>query len=577
MNKTFQIFEQLKNEVVAINENYLKQVKFENQQFEINLLDKIYKKSIQQKDRLDSIVHQINHLNELFDQNLAWLHLNIQDSELLEQKLKKLKNNHEKKIIKLKLKHKKLKQNLDLKLQNYSIKIKQKITKHKELASKHEKILEDKIVQKNKTLIQNQKKKFDIYQKELENLVFKKENQLAIALQEYEKSLSNINENYEIISQKQKQILENEYLKKIEKVEKKFQGKESKIFNKIRFLNSLKKLNNWSFYQKLDSKFYEWIIKNKLIFMIAIFALIVGSIYPKFFYYENWLNNILQQNIVIGFLAIGMTFVIITGSIDLSVGSSMALIGGITLYLHKVYSYSLAVSVVIGLIIALTISFVIGFLSSYGKLQSFIVTLVGLIVFRGLLNIILKGSPVTVIDNSFINFLGNGKILYIPSTVVVFTVVTVFLMFILKFTKLGRYIYATGSNKIAAKVSGIQTKIVTTTVFVILGMMIFLASLSYIGNVKSIEPQSANGFELSAIAAVVLGGTSLNGGKGSIGKTIIGWLLISILNNALVFLRVDANLQLVFRGVIILLAVLFDKQFNFKNLYLNFLTRIRGY
>ncbi|MGY6172355.1 ABC transporter permease subunit [Candidatus Mycoplasma pogonae] len=573
MSKSLDYIDNLIYKPIHENEERLKDLKFENQITIEKHLDKVRKRAVLYQDKNNYLKNKINNLeNKIIDIQAKMLLDNQTKSAIAETTL-----SYKTKAEKLKTKLVQQEKILETKLQNYSQKIKQQIIIFEKYAQNKEIQLAQKITEKNEQILQQQNIKY----KNLKLEIAQNNEQYQKALQDLHnqktEEINAIKKQDSLIFSKQLLLINHKYDGLENKLKLQHQKTENKLLQPVKTSNYLNNFKNIAFYKKVDNSLLNWIFKNKLIFLILIFALIVGSIYPRFFYLENWLNNILQQNVVVGLLAIGMTFIILTGSIDLSVGSTMALSGGIALYLHTTNELSLGLSLIIGLIIALALSLAMGFLSSYGKLQSFIVTLVGLLVFRGILNVVLEGKPVSIRGNEFINFLGNGTILAIPSMVFIFIIVTLILMFILKWTKFGRYVYATGTNKVASKASGIKTKLIITSVFGISGLMIFLASLGYIGNVKSIEPQTGVGYELSAIAAVVLGGTSLSGGKGSIGKTIIGWLLISILNNALVFLRVDSNMQLVFRGVIILLAVLFDNQFNVKSKFVNILTRVRGY
>ncbi len=326
---------------------------------------------------------------------------------------------------------------------------------------------------------------------------------------------------------------------------------------KVKFME----FNEIEHYKSFGEKLLGFINNSKLIIGILIFAIIVGMIYPRFFLSSNWLNNILNQNITGGLLAIGMTFIILVGGIDLSVGSSIALTGAIMLGLFT-SGMNIAGAIIIGAILAISVGFIMGILSSFGKLQAFIVTLVGMLVLRGGNYLYLDGSPVTIYDVPIFNWLGTGTVGALPSSVFLFIIVAIITYFLLKWTRFGRHVYAVGSNKNAARISGIKTQWIITATFTIGGLMVAMAALTYIGNVKSIAPTTGNGFELDAIAAVVLGGTSLQGGKGGIIKTVVGWLVISILANILIFLGLDSNVQLIVKGGVILLAVLLDNNYE---------------
>ncbi|WP_371246421.1 hypothetical protein ACA758_00140 [Mycoplasmopsis agassizii] len=535
--------------------------------------DKVHKLAMKLNNKKENIVNKaqtkINKLNMQINKlDVAYLSQKISDEEFKKRKQEFLNKIRETRSYfkNLYISKNKL---FDDQLLEFTKKQRSKVeTLKKELEDHNLKKSNDlkKQIHQIKKQNENQLSKLKTGFDKLANELTVKENQIN---NDYKKEINYVNSiSKNVVSDENKKIkileLQNKKEKQIKKLNTIYNIKNEALIFKKRISNYFANLFSINNLINFDKKIKTWILNNKLIFVIIIFAIIVGAIHPLFFSSQNWLNNILNQNIAVGLLAIGMTFIILTGGIDLSVGSAIGFSAGLMLYLNQVVGINLGGSIVIGFLLAISIGLFNGFLSSYGKLQSFIVTLVGLLVFRGLLNVMLGGSPVSISNNDTISFLNTGTIGVLPSALFIFIFITIFLIFILKFTRFGRYIYATGSNKNAAKASGIKTKWIITSAFVIGGILVGLASVAYIGNVQSVEPQTGNGFELSAIAAVVLGGTSLTGGKGTITKTIIGWLLISVLNNALVFLNVDSNLQLVFRGIIILVAVLLDKNFDFK-------------
>lgn len=338
-------------------------------------------------------------------------------------------------------------------------------------------------------------------------------------------------------------------------------------FKKAKLDTKITKFGDYSKFKQFDKKFLGILNGNKLIIAIIIFSLIVGFINPAFFAPSNWFNNIMGNNVYFGLLAIGMTFVILIGGIDLSVGSGLALSGSIMLLLFK-SGLPIYVAILIGIIVSVAISLIMGVIISYGKFQAFIVTLVGLLVLSGINKVILDGSPVSV-SNDFINLLGSSINGIFPVVLFIFIAVLLLAYFALRWTKYGRKIYATGSNVEAARVSGINVKWIITSTFLISGITVALASLVYIAQIKSVSPTTGSGFELDAIAAVVLGGTSLAGGKGSVVKTMVGWLVISMLGNIFVFLGLDSNIQLIAKGAIILVAIFLDKNFSLYSKLIN--------
>lgn len=326
---------------------------------------------------------------------------------------------------------------------------------------------------------------------------------------------------------------------------------------------SATKFTNYSSLKKCDNKLLNILNNNKLIIGILLFSFIVGFINPSFFSASNWLNNIMGNNSYYGLLAIGMTFVILVGGIDLSVGSGLALSGAIILTLFQ-SGMSIWLAMLIGFIASISIGLLMGYIVSYGKFQAFIVTLIGLLVLSGLNRVLLAGSPISV-DDQVINAIGSSINNVFPVTLLILIIVFAIALITLRFTKFGRKIYATGSNYDAARVSGINVKWIVMSTFMISGITVALAGLTYVSQVKSISPTTGSGFELDAIAAVVLGGTSLVGGKGSIVRTMIGWLVISMLGNIFVFLGLDSNIQLIAKGAIILVAIFLDKNLGVWN------------
>ena len=345
----------------------------------------------------------------------------------------------------------------------------------------------------------------------------------------------------------------------IEKLKKLNQEKE---INHIVF--SLTAFTRYKGFHNLLKSVFKFLNENKLMLLILLISIIVGFLQPVFFTKRNIFTNIFKNNVVIGIMAIGMTFVILTGGIDLSVGSLIGfsgiysmgfLIGGMPTILA--FMLGILLSIVIGLISGLLVSLI--------KLPPFIITLVGLLSIRGIIYIYADGAPKTQIGNSTFDFINNTTTLGLPFVVLILIVFVFIGMFILKFTKFGRNVYSVGGNKEAAKLSGINTKMIITSVYVISGLMAGIASLFYASKISSVGPTAGNSYELDVIAAVVLGGTSLEGGKGGVGKTFLGWLVISTLSNALIILGFNSNWQLVFKGLIILVAVILDKNFGIIN------------
>lgn len=297
---------------------------------------------------------------------------------------------------------------------------------------------------------------------------------------------------------------------------------------------------------------------------ISLFALIgiVSAINPKFLTMYNILN-IFRQVSIIGLIAFGMTFVIITGGIDLSVGATLALTSMI-MGLMIVKGTSDLVAIPVALLLGVIFGGINGVLISRVKLQPFIATLATMTMFRGITMIISNGIPAMELTrkSSVLNFFSQGKILNIPFPMILLIVFLIILLLLLQNTVFGRGVYAVGGNEEAARLSSIPVNKVKILVYVVSGFMSALAGIILTSRLSSAQPTAGTGFELDAIAAVVIGGTSLSGGKGKIFGTFLGVLIIGVLNNGLNIIGVSAFYQQFIKGLVILLAVILDRKSN---------------
>jgi ribose/xylose/arabinose/galactoside ABC-type transport system permease subunit len=293
-------------------------------------------------------------------------------------------------------------------------------------------------------------------------------------------------------------------------------------------------------------------------FIILCVVLTIAS--PAFMTVDNILN-ILRQVSIIGIISVGMTFVIINGGIDLSVGSVLALSAVVATSFAHPDSYPLIVPIVIGMLVGTACGAVNGFVIAKWNIAPFIVTLGMMTVARGLTLVYTGGRPVTDLSEGYTN-LGGGHILGIPIPIIFFIVVALIGSFILKFTKFGRYVFASGGNEQATKVSGINVNWVKIGVYSIVGLASGLAGILLSSRVMTGSPVLGTMYELDAIAAVVIGGTSLAGGIGSVGGTILGVLIVGVMNNGLDLLNVSSYYQQILKGLIIVLAVLLDHKKN---------------
>ena len=277
---------------------------------------------------------------------------------------------------------------------------------------------------------------------------------------------------------------------------------------------------------------------------------------PVFFTIPNLLN-ILQQSSINALIALGMTLVIISGGIDLSVGPAAALsaVLGATMMVAGV-PVPLAILATLG--IGAICGVFSGSLVAYAGLQPFIVTLGGLSLFRAIALIYTGGNPVFGIPTEFRSLI-NSEIFGIPTPIVIVAVIALVLWTVMNKTPLGEYILAVGGNEEAARVAGVPVKRTKVTVFVISGTLASLASLILSGRLGAAEPTIGNLWELDAIAAAAIGGASLMGGKGSVVGTIIGAIILGALRNGLTLLNIQAFYQLLATGLIIIIAMLIDR------------------
>ncbi len=276
----------------------------------------------------------------------------------------------------------------------------------------------------------------------------------------------------------------------------------------------------------------------------------------KFLSTSNLLNVLVQLSVV-GIAAVGGTFVIITSGIDLSVGSNVALSGMVAAYTMKQFG----VNGLVGVLVALAIGALVGAINGASitalRLTPFIATLAVLAMGRGLTQQVSQGQTIFGFPPSF-TFLGNGRIAGVQAPVVITLIVFAVGWFVLTRTTFGQQVYAVGGNREAARLAGIPVKRIIFSVYVLAGLCAGLAAVVLAGRLNSALSSSATGLELQVIAAVVIGGTSLFGGRGSLVGTFIGALLIGVINNGLTLLNVNPFWTQFIQGVVIFVAVLLD-------------------
>ena len=305
---------------------------------------------------------------------------------------------------------------------------------------------------------------------------------------------------------------------------------------------------------------------------LIILCLVISLLSDKFLTSTNaW--NVMRQISVNICISVGMTLVVLTAGIDLSIGSVLALCGAITAGLLKngielsssnlYIGFTILGATVAGLLVGALIGWFNGWTITKFKVPPFVATLAMLTIARGLTMLWTKGFPITGLGENFAH-LGTGWFLGIPLPVWISGIIVFIAVIITNKTKLGRYIYAIGGNENAATLSGINIKRIKIAVYTIAGALAAVGGLLVTSRLDAAQPNAGTGYELDSIAAVVIGGTSLSGGRGSVLGTVLGAVIIGVLNNGLVLLNVSPFWQQVVKGFVILTAVVIDKA-NSKN------------
>jgi ribose transport system permease protein len=293
-----------------------------------------------------------------------------------------------------------------------------------------------------------------------------------------------------------------------------------------------------------------------IVIAFLIICAVMTILSPVFLTLTN-IRNVVRQSSIFGVMAIGMTFVILTGGIDLSVGSVLAIAGAIAAGMLKGGAGMLPV-VALALVIGIGCGLANGLIITIGRIAPFVVTLGMMSIARSLTLIYTKGYPISGFSGPF-RFIGGGDIASIPFPIIVFALTVVIAWLILTQTRLGRYTYAIGGNEETVKLSGINSNRYKVIVYVISGITAAMSALILTSRLNSAEPVAGQGYELDVIAAVVIGGTSLSGGTGSVWGTLIGALLIGVINNGMNLLGISPYFQLLVKGLIIIGAVLLDR------------------
>lgn len=311
--------------------------------------------------------------------------------------------------------------------------------------------------------------------------------------------------------------------------------------------------------------------KYAIIGILLLFVILLSILTRGTFLGPQNLINVIRQVAAIGIIATGMTFVIIINGIDLSVGSIVAVSAVVSTSLAQSPQASVImypglqlpviVAILAGLLVGSLLGLINGSLIAGFGIAPFIATLGMMTAARGLALIYSGGRPISRLQPSF-NFIGQGDFLWIPVPIWILAIVAVGAHVVLNFTRFGRHTYAIGGNEQAARVSGIHLNRVKVGIFALSGMLAGLAGMVLASRIGSGNPQLGTGIELDAITAAVIGGTSFNGGVGTIWGTIVGALIIGIINNGLDLLGVSPFMQQVVKGSIIVLAIIIDERKN---------------
>ncbi len=288
-------------------------------------------------------------------------------------------------------------------------------------------------------------------------------------------------------------------------------------------------------------------------FIVLCVAITIAT--PAFASHKNILN-LLRQSSIIGIIASGMTFVIISGNFDISVGAVAAFSGAVIMKLAT-SGVNIFVSILAALLVCGVIGLVNGVFVAIINIPSLITTMAMVSVVKGSMLLLTGGYPITE-NFAVLDVIGNGYVLGIPIPVIIFAVVVLISYIVLTKTRFGRYIYSVGGNQEAARLNGINVEAYKIKVFVINAVLAGLAGMVLVGRMGTASPSAGDGYDMDAIASVVIGGTSVAGGSGSVLKTVIGVLLMSVINNSFNLLGVDMYFQYIIKGLIILGAVGFD-------------------
>ena len=303
-----------------------------------------------------------------------------------------------------------------------------------------------------------------------------------------------------------------------------------------------------------------WLRRYGTTLFLAALLVFFGVENSRFLSLRN-ITNILTEVSIYGIIAVGMTFVILTAGVDLAVGSLLAFAGMAGAYIMRAVGADLHVGWLVAMSTAISVGALVGYVQGKAvtifSIPSFIVTLGGMTIWRGATLILNDGSPIAGFDESY-RWWGTGSLLGVPVPVLLFALIVAAGFVVQRYMRYGRHIYAVGGNPEAARLNGLDVTAIITSVYLMVGALAGLAGFLLSARLGAAEAVAGVGYELRVIASVVIGGASLAGGRGGIGGTIIGALLIGVLTNGLVIMHVSSYWQQVVIGLIIVAAVAFD-------------------
>lgn len=305
------------------------------------------------------------------------------------------------------------------------------------------------------------------------------------------------------------------------------------------------------------------ILRQFGLLFVALFIIILMSFLSPVFLTSQNITNILRQISLNGILSVGMTFVILTGGIDLSVGSVVGITGVIVGSLLQ-NGTNWLVACLAALVLSVICGAINGWLIAYVGFQPFIATLSTMTIGRGFALAYSNGKPYTISDPNFLQ-IGQGHLGSVPIPIILLVIFCAIGLIILMMTTFGRYVFAIGGNKSAAKLSGVRTRRVELFVFVISSICAWMVGLILAARISSGQPTAGESYEMDAIAATAIGGTSMSGGIGSLTGTIIGFIIIGLLSNSMNLMNINSFYQQIVKGLLIIIAVFLDMKTKGKN------------